>query len=356
MSRIELLRNLLKNNEAALIEGPKNRRYFTNMNTSNGMLLITQEKALFFTDFRYITAAKSQVDRSFDVKLFEGTHAETLKAYLPREIERVFFEGEYLSYTAAESFFRACPDTEFICADKKINGLRVQKSEEELGYMRAAQKIADGAFLHILDFISGKWKTGLTEKQIAFELEVEMRKNGSGEMPFSIICASGANTAMPHAVPTDKPVENGDFITIDYGATLNDYCSDMTRTFAVGSVSEKQERIYGLVLEAQLAALSAAKAGVKGSEMHKIASDIFSRENLGEYFGHGLGHSLGLQVHEEPRFSPLCDETVPENAVMSVEPGLYLPGEFGVRIEDCVVLRRDGCENLASSAKNLIIL
>ncbi|PWM45609.1 MAG: hypothetical protein DBX47_04210 [Clostridiales bacterium] len=356
MNKIKLLQNLLQKNEAALIESPKNRRYFTGMNTSNGMILATTDRAWFFTDFRYITAAKSKVDKTFEVLLFDGTHADTLKKHLPEGINKILFEGEFVNYAAANKFFSAVPDVNFEMSDDKINKIRAQKSEDELEYMRQAQKIADSAFIHILDYVKNNWKNGITEKQIAFELEVEMRKNGSGEMPFSIICASGANTALPHAVPSDKIVEDGDFITVDYGATVNDYCSDMTRTFAVGNISEKQKKIYELVLEAQIAAIKAAKAGVIGSEMHKIASDIFEREGLAEYFGHGLGHSLGIQVHEDPRFSPTCNEVIPENVVMSVEPGIYLPGEFGVRIEDCIVLKPDGCEDLASSAKNLIIL
>ena len=196
----------------------------------------------------------------------------------------------------------------------------------------------------------------MTEKEIAMELEFQMRRSGASGVSFDTIVASGKRSSMPHGVASDKKVEVGDFITMDYGCVYQGYCSDMTRTIALGKVDEKQETVYNLVRKAQEDALQAIKAGVTGSEIHAMAQNVFQDAGYGPFFGHGLGHSVGLEIHEEPRFSPRAEEVIQENTVISVEPGLYLPNWGGVRIEDLVVVKKDGCINLTHSPKELIIL
>jgi Xaa-Pro aminopeptidase len=218
--------------------------------------------------------------------------------------------------------------------------------------MKAAQAIAEKTYDHIRGII----RVGMTEKEIALEMEMYSRQNGSEEAAFSFIVASGTNSSMPHAVPGNRRVERGDFITMDFGCTVGGYRSDMTRTLAMGTPSDKQREVYDLVLSAQLAALDAIKPGVVCKDVDKIARDLIDSSPYKGLFGHGLGHGVGLDIHESPNFNK-SDETVLEpGMVLSVEPGIYLPGEFGVRIEDVVVITADGYENLMSSPKGLIVL
>jgi len=233
-----------------------------------------------------------------------------------------------------------------------VEEIRQVKDEEEIALLARAEEIGDEAFAHVLKLI----KPGMTEREIAMELEFQMRRSGASGVSFDTIVASGKRSSMPHGVASDKKVEVGDFITMDYGCVYQGYCSDMTRTIALGNVDEKQETVYNLVRKAQEDALQAIKAGVTGKEIHAVAQAVFQDAGYGPFFGHGLGHSVGLEIHEEPRFSPREENTIPENTVISVEPGLYLPNWGGVRIEDLVVVKKDGYINLTHSPKELIIL
>ena len=216
----------------------------------------------------------------------------------------------------------------------------------------ARQKIADQGFLHILNFI----EAGKTELQVAIELEEYCRRQGSSCPSFSSIIASGKNSSMPHAVPTEKEIATGDFVTMDFGCTVDGYASDMTRTVAVGAVNPRQRELYETVLAAQLASVKAIKAGVACKAVDKAARDIIDASEFKGMFGHGLGHSLGLEVHEEPRCNTISKDKLLAGMVTSVEPGIYSPGQYGVRIEDIVVVTKTGCENLCTSPKELIIL
>ena len=236
--------------------------------------------------------------------------------------------------------------------DAAINFFRRKKSEEEKNCILKAQAIAEKAFDHILGFIS----TEKTEKDIALELDFFMLRNGAEATSFDTIAVSGANSSMPHGVPSDKKICNGDFITLDYGAVINGYHSDMTRTVAVGSVSTKMAEVYETVLNAQLASLASLRDGISGIDADKAARDIIANAGYGEFFGHGTGHGVGIEIHEEPRLSPKSDKILCKGDVVTVEPGIYLPGEFGVRIEDMAFITENGYENLTKSPKNLIII
>lgn len=354
---IETLKALLKPGQCAAIFSPVNRRYYTGMNTSNGLLAVTCEKAAFFTDFRYITAAKVKTEPEIPSLLFSGSAGQTLASFLEGSgCTEVFYEEDFLPAGKLEALQEQNPGFAFLHGERLISSPRIVKSSDEIEWIRRAQKITDDAFVAVCDYIAAEKNNGLTEKQIALFLEFEMRKNGSGQMPFPVIAASGENSSCPHAEASDRVIREGDFITMDFGATFNDYCSDMTRTVAVGSVSEKQRGVYEIVKNAQQVALNQIRAGMTGREADAIARDLIAGAGYGDAFGHSLGHSVGVEIHELPAFAPGYTAEIPENAVVTVEPGIYLAGEFGVRIEDLVVVKRDGAEDLTRSTKNLLIL
>ena len=235
---------------------------------------------------------------------------------------------------------------------QKLNALRQIKSQDEIELIKKAQKITDDAFSHILNFI----KSGVTEKEIALELEFFMRKSGSEGVAFDTIAVSGKNSSMPHGVPTDKPLEKGDFITMDFGAKWQGYCSDMTRTVALGKVTDKQRFVYDTVLKAQKAALDVIKAETICFDVDKAARDIIDNAGFKDCFGHGLGHSVGLYIHESPACNKRDMTPLKSGMIMTVEPGIYLENEFGVRIEDMVLVTENGYQNFTKSPKELIIL
>lgn len=235
---------------------------------------------------------------------------------------------------------------------KKIDAFRASKEPWELELMRKAQEITDLTFTQLQKVICA----GMTEKDLRAELIYRLYKNGADGLSFDPIVVSGPNTSMPHGVPGDRELQFGDFITMDFGCIYKGYCSDMTRTVALGFVTEEMDKVYKTVLKAQLAGIAATKAGVSGKAIDGAARKVIADAGYGEYFGHGYGHSLGILIHEAPNANTRNEEPMPENAVVSAEPGIYLPGKFGVRIEDVTVLTKDGCEILTKSPKNLIIL
>ena len=218
--------------------------------------------------------------------------------------------------------------------------------------MISAQRIAEKGLEHILDIV----RPGMTEREVRLELDNYMLRNGAEELSFDTIALSGSNTSLPHGVPSDKKIQAGEFVLLDFGAVVNGYHSDMTRTFCIGEPSEKRRRVCDIVLKAQLAALDAVKAGMTGKTLDAVARDIITAEGFGKNFGHSLGHGVGMEIHEMPYASPNTDDILPENSVVTVEPGIYLEGEFGVRIEDFVVVKKDGCENMTKAEKKLIIV
>jgi len=338
--------------DAMLITSAPGERYAVGFH-GEGLALISKEGCWYFTDSRYIEAANKEIDGAHIDCVGRGRGHRTLAAQVIQDygFDKVGFESNFMSVDLLDACQKDLPCT-LIAAPNLLSGLRASKDAEELERMRHAQEIADKAFSNILDFI----RPGLTEREIAARLVYELMYLGAEKPSFDPIVAAGANGSMPHAVPGDTVIETGMFITMDFGALYHGYCSDMTRTIAVGRPTDEMRRVYDTVLNAQLAGLSAARAGVPGCEVDAAARQIIEQAGYGEYFGHSLGHSLGLQVHESPNFSPSEQTIMPVGAVVSCEPGIYLPGRFGVRIEDVVILNEGGCENITHSPKELIIL
>lgn len=345
-----------ENVDAALIVTPCNRRYFTGFDSSDGFLLVTRQGSIFYTDSRYIEAAQQQI-KCCETAEGKNIFAQ-MKDYLNAKNVRTI-AVEAAGMTLAE-FCRLCENEsmkefEFVSdnsLDSAISVFRRVKSEEEAEKIMMAQRIAESAFLHVLNFI----KKGRTEKEIQLELDFFMLRNGAQALSFDTIAVSGKNSSMPHGVPTDKVVEDGDFITMDFGAVVDGYHSDMTRTVAVGFVTDEQREVYDTVLRAQQSSLDVIKAGIPCADADRAARDVISAAGYGEYFGHGTGHGVGVEIHELPNLSPKSTMILEKGNIVTVEPGIYLPGKFGVRIEDMVFVSANGCKNLTNSQKTLIVL
>lgn len=352
---INKLQNFLKNNfEAIIISSPENRRYFTGFPSSDGYLVVTKNDAVFFTDSRYIEAAQKSVKNCRAQKLTRVSNE--IKDYIrEKNIIKIYTERNRVTvsdYDFFKTVFSPCKVTASKKLEKETDNIRRAKSEEEKEYILTAQKIAENAFEHILTFI----KPGVTEKQIALELDFYMLSHGAEAVSFETIAVTGAKSSMPHGVPDETVVKNGDFITMDFGAVYKGYHSDMTRTVAVGEVTEEQKTVYETVLKAQKNALSVLKKGLPCSEADKAARDIIDNAGYGDYFGHSTGHGVGVEIHENPTLAPKSTDILEIGDVVTVEPGIYLPGKFGVRIEDMALITENGYENLTSSPKELIIL
>ena len=355
MSRFDKIAGRLKDYglDAMMITSEPNRLYATGFHSTAGMAIVTTTGSYFFTDSRYIEAASKRID---NCRILENTREKPM-SMLAEEviarhgIKRLGFEE---SYTTVEEYdlWREKLSCELVPAAGLLGELRAVKDQGEIDTMIAAQRIAEKALTEVLNFI----KVGRTEKEIAAFLQYQMLLGGAEKMSFDPIVVSGANSSMPHGVPTDKPVASGDFITMDFGCIYGGYCSDMTRTVAVGSVTEEMDKVYHTVLRAQLEGIAATKAGVAGKTVHEAGAAVIREAGYGAYFGHGFGHSLGVEIHESPNASPANDKPLPAGAVISAEPGIYLPGRFGVRIEDVVVVKEGGCEDITLAPKELLIL
>ncbi len=354
ISRIKGLQKSLEKGEAALIFDPSNRFYFTGFRSSAGIVAVTETKAVFLIDFRYVEKAKSVVT-SAEVVLSTNMYKQLCEFLKCEGVKRVYLENESIDLAAFLKLKEVLSGIEISTENKiqrAITELRTLKRDEEIACIKAAQEITDETFSYILDRI----KIGKTEREIALEMEFFARKNGSEGVAFDFIVVSGKNSSLPHGVPTEKPLEKGDFLTMDFGARVGGYCSDMTRTVAVGEVGDKQREVYDTVLKAQSMALEKIKEGVSCKEIDAVARDYIYTHGFENCFGHGLGHSLGIDVHESPAFNTRDGSVLKRGTVMTVEPGIYLEGMFGVRIEDMVVVTKDGCENLTKSPKELIIV
>ncbi len=355
MEKINNLQNLLKNShEAILIHSPENRRYFTDFPSTDGYLVVTKSDAVFFTDSRYIEAAQKLV-KSCRTQLLTQLSNEIKTLFKEHHIEKIYTETERLSVSLLSQFrkiFSPIKVTPSKRLENKIDELRMMKTSEEIECIKKAQQIAEDAFEHILTFI----RPGVTEKRIALELDFYMLSHGAEALSFETIAVTGKKTSMPHGVPDDTVVEKGDFITMDFGAVYKGYHSDMTRTVAVGEVSSEQRKIYEIVLTAQKASLEILKKGVSCKDADAAARDIIKRAGYGDYFGHGTGHGVGIEIHELPNLSPRSTAILEVGNVVTVEPGIYIPNKFGVRIEDMALITENGCENLTNTPKELIIL
>ena len=318
-----------------------------------GNVVVTAEKCFYFTDSRYIEAAGNLITGA---EIAMTGHSRNYRAMVQEVVEQcgiktMGFEENYLSVAEYELWEKGLT-AELVPAQKLVNSLRAAKDEEEIALMRKAQEITDRAFDEILKFI----QPGMTEQEIAAKLQYDMLRFGAMRMSFDPIVASGPNGSKPHAIPSDRKVQKGDFITMDFGCVYGGYCSDMTRTVALGEPTEEMRKVYHIVLEAQKAGIAAAKAGVTGKSVDAAARKVIEDAGYGEYFGHGYGHSVGIEIHESPNANTRDETLLPVGAAVSAEPGIYLPGKFGVRIEDVTVLTAEGCMDITKSPKELIIL
>ena len=352
--RIEKIQKKLQKNEAVIIFDNANRFYFTGFNSSAGVVIITSEKSYFLVDFRYFEKAKQTV-HSAEVLLLEKLYSQINSLLKNHGINKVYFETESLSFNRYTSL---CENLQGVEISKEntiqrlITKIRSIKDQNEIKKIKSAQKLTDDTFNYILERLA----VGRTEREIALEMEFFMRKNGSDGIAFDFIVVSGKNSSLPHGIPTDKKFEKGDFVTMDFGAKWGGYCSDMTRTVALGTVSEKQRFVYDTVLKAQLKSLESIKSGAVCKDIDFVARNIINSNGFEGCFGHGLGHSLGVEIHENPAFNTRDDTVLENGMVMTVEPGIYLENKFGVRIEDMVLVKGDGIENLTHSPKELIII
>lgn len=351
--KLAKLRQALIDNQvdAILITNEYNRRYMTGFTGTAGVAIVSQNDAVFITDFRYTEQAAEQV-KEFRIEQHKGTiYEEVAKQAAAMGVKTLGFEQDAMQYGTYE-VYKAAVKADFVPLSGVIEKIRLIKSQEEINIIKVACEIADNAFTHILNFI----KPGITELDVSNELEFFMRKQGATSSSFDIIVASGLRSALPHGVATDKIIETGDFVTLDFGAYYNGYISDITRTVAVGQPSNQLVEIYNAVLESQLLALEKVGPGMTGAQADAVSRDYLKTKGLGEAFGHSLGHGIGLEVHEGPGLNFRSQVVLEPNMVVTIEPGAYIPGVGGVRIEDDILITETGNEILNHSDKKLIIL
>ncbi len=340
--------------EALLLIDPLNRYYAAGFPSSDGAVVVTMDKSYYITDSRYIEAARNALGDTVEVLLTDREKPMRLwlQAILDdHKVEKLGAEDKSLTYQEYLNYARTL-QKKLIPSSDLILKLRQQKQPEELKFLQAAQDITDQALKEVLPII----KPGVTEREIAAEITYRQLRLGAEGNSFDPIVVTGAHSSMPHGVPGDTKVQAGDFVTMDFGCLKGGYCSDMTRTVAVGFATDEMKKVYNTVLEAQLAGIAIAKAGVTGKDIDGAARDVITKAGYGEYFGHSFGHSLGLYIHESPNCAPNNDQPMPVDTVCSAEPGIYLPGKFGVRIEDVMHLTETGAEVLTHSPKELMIL
>ncbi len=357
---LDKVRELLAESEfdAILITDPYNLRYYTGFKGGEGTALITKKgSAILITDSRYTEAAEKECYDGFKVLQFGAgvSVSELLKGYIKgEEIHTLGFENESISFSMYSRYVdKLCDaDTKMTEINDMLLVPRQIKTPEEIELLREAEHIGDMAF----DDILGILKPGMTELEVAAELEYSMKKHGAEGFSFDTIAASGVNSSMPHAIPSEKKLEMGEFLTMDFGCVYKGYCSDMTRTVCIGKADDDMKKIYNIVLSAQLRVLDELRPGMQCKDVDKIARDYIAAQGYADYFGHGLGHGVGLYIHESPAFNTRDTSTVKPGMIETDEPGIYLPGRFGVRIEDMILITEDGCESLAKSPKELIEL
>ena len=338
----------------ALIISPENRKYFTGFESSDGFLIVSSDRAVFITDGRYIEAAQKQISNC-EVILLGKTYPQIADILKEMNCNRLLVESTRMTvstYNSLKGVLKKIPISTDTTLDTLINTLRSIKTETEVESIIKAQRIAEDAFKHILKFI----KVGVTEKEIALELDFYMLRHGGEGLSFETIAVSGKNSSMPHGVPSNKKIENGDFITMDFGTIINGYHSDMTRTIAVGFATDEMKNVYNTVLKAQQNCLDNIKAGVSCKDGDQFARTVIKNADLGQYFTHSTGHGVGVEIHEFPNLSPASDSILQVGNIVTVEPGIYIPEKFGVRIEDMALITENGCKNLTNAPKELIIL
>jgi Xaa-Pro aminopeptidase len=353
--RQEKLKSVLSKQgiDGILITNLTSIRYICGFTGSSATCLILPENQYFISDGRYTEQSKKQVS-GFSLIIENLSHLELLSAKKKNLIPdglKLGFEGDHLSVSQYNTMIDLFSKTDWVCTKGILEDLQAVKDKSELNAIRTAVEITDAAYEKVLPLV----REGVTEKEIANELVMYYRREADGEA-YPPIVAGGPNSALPHAVPSDREFQKGDFIVIDAAAKYAGYHADMTRTPVLGEATEKHREIYGIVKEAQESAVSAAKAGVSCKDLDAIPRNIIDKNGYGEYFNHGTGHGLGLEIHTQPRLSKLSEQVVQVDNVVTVEPGIYLPGWGGVRIEDDIIIEKDGCEVLNNTSRELVIL
>ena len=339
--------------DALLISALPNVRWACGFTGSNGLLLVEPDQAVFVTDGRYTEQAREEVVGADVVIAREGLLTRLKELDRFEDLDRVVFQADHVTVARQEQLQKNLPHIDWQGKTDVLMSLVGSKDGAEIERIRSAQQITEGVFDHILELL----EPGLTEQAIAAEITYEHLKRGASSMAFDPIVASGPNGARPHAYPTNRRLQRGDLVVIDMGGFRNGYASDMTRTVAIGEPSEATRRAYDIVKSAQEAAIEAARAGLTGKELDAVAREVIEAADMGDYFSHGLGHGIGLEVHEWPRVSRTVEEELPEGACVTIEPGVYVPEDgYGIRIEDIVALRSEGCQNLTSASKELIVV
>lgn len=351
MTRIQRLLEVMKNEgvDGFLTCDPTNRRYLTRFPSSAGWVAVSADQSVFFCDSRYTEAAKAQIT---DCRVEQVSGFGDALEKWAEGLERIGVESERLTLSEYEMLCEKIGKERLVSLKDPVARLRAVKDEEELSALTEAAAIADDAWTAFL----GAVRVGRSEKELAWKLEQLLRERGAEKLSFDTIMASGVNGACPHAVPSDRLLQKGDLLTVDFGCVKNGYCSDMTRTVAVGEVSEEQRFWYESVLKAQEGALAAVHAGASCREIDRLSRELLKPSGLDGYFGHALGHGVGLEIHEQPTLSPRSDTLLEAGMVVTIEPGVYLPEKGGLRIEDTVVVTPDGCRRLTQSSKVLTIL
>lgn len=353
MQRVKNVQDkLLKYNiDALLVTNMFNVRYLANFTGTTGLVVITKDEAYFVTDFRYTEQAAEEAKGYTIVKNEGPIFEEVAKIVKENKIEKLGFEQENITYAVYHQINDIIP-CDLVPVAGLVEKLREVKTEDEINIIKEAINITEKAYDYILGFV----KPGKTEIEVANELDFYMRNEGATSVSFDTIVASGIRSAMPHGVASDKVIEEGDMVTIDFGCYYKGYVSDMTRTFAVGDPGEQMKEIYEIVYQANKKVNEVAKAGMTGAELDAIARDYITEKGYGPQFGHTLGHGIGLEVHEGPSLSFRNEDKLVVNNIVTNEPGIYVPGLGGVRIEDDLVIKEDGAEILMTTPKELIIL
>jgi Xaa-Pro aminopeptidase len=356
MYRVERARELFENFDidAFLVTSPSNRFYLSGFTGSSGVLLITKHDAVLVTDFRYKIQGAEQA-KGYRLAMHTAPIPEEI-AKLAKElsIKKLGFEQDHVTFSTYRTYVNELKsaDAELVPVSGLVEKLRLIKDDSEIKIVKDAASIADAAFSHIIEFI----RPGLTEREVSNELELFMRKNGAVSSSFDIIVASGYRSALPHGVASDKVIETGELVTLDFGAYYKGYCSDITRTVAIGNVSDELKEIYQVVYEAQMLGMKGIKPGMTGKEADALTRDYIASKGYGDYFGHSTGHGIGLDVHEGPALSVKSDTVLEPGMLVTVEPGIYVSGIGGVRIEDDALITKEGNESLTHSTKSLLTI
>ena len=338
--------------QAAMLTSPVSRHYATGFKSSAGVVFITKEKSYFLIDARYYEHAAEQAE-GVEVMLLTDTRKQIYSLIEAHGIKTISIESKFVTVNELADYrklFGTLTVDESDWLSNTVEKMRMIKTEEEIRKVEAAQRIAEAALSKLLDQL----RVGMTEKQVASVLDFFMMDLGADGLSFDTIAASGINSACPHAVPTDKQLQKGDFLTLDFGAIVDGYHSDMTRTVVIGEPSEEMKKVYNAVWSANTDATKAVRADITGKVVDSVARSTLSAWGYEEYFTHGLGHGVGLEIHEAPTVSSKSPYTLHEGMIITIEPGVYIPGQFGVRIEDMVVVTADGCRPLTNAPKTLI--